>query len=87
MKVQTIPVLDGWVSLPVAAVRLKVSRQRLFQMVDEGKLITIHQILGAGDRPAAYVVREVEVTRLQAEQLAAVEAAEANREEKVPVGA
>jgi hypothetical protein len=67
-----IPVLEGWVSLPVVGKRLKVTRQRIFQMVDEGKLTTIHQLPGAGERPAAYVVRESEVKRLEAEQRAAI---------------
>ena len=90
MKITTIPVLEGWVSLPVAAKRLSVTRQRLFQMADEGKLTTIHQIPGGGPRPAAYVVREIEVTRLEGEQEAAARAAgeRAGRgaEEQVPVG-
>lgn len=81
-EVRQIPVLAGWVSLPAAAKRLTVTRQRIFQMVDEGKLTTIHQILGAGERPAAYVIREAEVTKLQAEQKAAAEAAD--HREKVP---
>lgn len=90
MKITTIPVLEGWVSLPVAAARLAVTRQRLFQMADEGKLTTIHQIPGAGERPAAYVVREIEVVRLEGEQAAAAQAADARAartaEEQVPVG-
>lgn len=85
MKITDIPVLAGWVSLPVAAKRLNVTRQRLFQMVDEGKLTTIHRVPGAGDRPAAYVIRDTEVDRLQKEQAAALEPADC--EEKVPVGA
>jgi hypothetical protein len=56
MKISNIPVLEGQVSLPVAAKRLNVTRQRLFQMVDEGKLTSIHKIPGAGARPAAYVI-------------------------------
>lgn len=66
-----IPVLKGWISLPVSARQLAVTRQRIFQMVDEGKLTSIHQIRGAGDRPAAYVVSEAEMCRLRREQLEA----------------
>jgi len=90
MKITTIPVLEGWVSLPVAADRLSVTRQRIFQMVDEGKLTTIHQIPGAGSRPAAYVISEPEVARLEREQEAAAHAADERAargtEEKVPAG-
>lgn len=81
-----IPVLPGWVSLPVAAAQLDVKRQRLFQMIDEGKLTTVHRIPGAGSRPAAYVVRVEEVNRLLAEQKAA-EARVTASEVPVPVGA
>jgi hypothetical protein len=73
-----VPVLIGWVSLPVAAKRLNVKRQRLFQMgVEEGKLDSLHNILGAEERPALYVISEAELCRLRREQLeAAIKAAE-----------
>lgn len=71
MKSANIPVLDGWTSLPVAAARLDVTRQRLFQMVDEEKLTSVRQVLGAGSRPAAYVVGEAELCRLRRAQLEA----------------
>lgn len=67
-----IPVLIGWVSLPVAAKRLEVKRQRLFQMgVEEDKLSSLHQIPGERERPAAYVISEAELCRLRREQLEA----------------
>jgi hypothetical protein len=59
-----IPELEGYISLPRAGKKLKVSRQRLFQMVDEGVLTSIRRISGAGSRPAAYVVKTVEVEKL-----------------------
>jgi hypothetical protein len=77
-----IPVLDGWVSLPDAGARLGLTRQRLFQMVDEGKWETLHQIFGKPsddpdktNRPALLVVRIEEVNRLQALQRASDAAA------------
>lgn len=76
---KVIPVLAGWVSLPVAAKRLEVKRQRLFQMgVEEDKLDTLHQIPGGSrSRPAAYVISEAELCRLQRGQLeAAIKAAQ-----------
>jgi hypothetical protein len=62
----TVPVLEGWLSIPVAAKRLGVSRQRVFQMPDEEppKLTQIYQIPGEKERPAAYVVSEKEVNEL-----------------------
>jgi Holliday junction resolvasome RuvABC DNA-binding subunit len=86
MKMSDVPVLPGWVSLPVAATRLEVTRQRLFQMADEEKLTTIHQIPGAGKRPAAYVIAEDEVVRLEREQEAARAASRRTEDERVPVG-
>ncbi len=68
-----VPVLPGWESLPFAAKRLGVKRQRLFQMgAEEGKLKTLHQIPGDGDRPAAYVVATREVDALLEVQRAAI---------------
>jgi hypothetical protein len=73
-----VSVLEGWRSLPDAAVPLGVTRQRLFQMVDEGKLPSVRQVPGAGSRPAAYVISEAELCRLRREQLqAAIGALEA----------
>jgi len=74
---KVVPVLVGWVSLPGAAKRLEVKRQRLFQMGEEDKLGSLHYILGAEERPALYVIAEAELYRLQREQLkGAVKAAE-----------
>lgn len=74
---KSIPVLRGWTSLPKAGSLLGVSRQRLFQMVDEGKWTTIHQIPGKPSddpndekRPALLVVADWEVDKLLAAQRA-----------------
>lgn len=71
-----VPVLRGWVSFPDAADRLHVSRQRIFQMLDERKLASARRLPGSGDRPAAYVISEKEMERLLAEQAAAEAAAQ-----------
>jgi hypothetical protein len=68
-----VPDLPGWESLPFAAKRLGVKRQRLFQMgAEEGKLQTLHKLDGAGDRPAAYVVKTTEIDALLEVQRAAI---------------
>jgi hypothetical protein len=61
-----VPELDGWLSLPVAAQKLGVSRQRVFQMIQEDRIKSVRQIPGVGDRPAAYVVRLAEIDQLVA---------------------
>lgn len=66
-----IPVLAGWLSLPDAAQRMGKTRQRAYQMADDGVLKTVRQIPGAGPRPAAYVVRETEIDNLVARERAA----------------
>lgn len=70
--------LEGWLSLPTAAEDLRVTRQRVFQMgAEEGKLTSLRQVPGAGERPAAYVVGEAEVCKLRRTQLeAAIKAAQ-----------
>lgn len=56
---------DGtWLSLPVVGKMLRVSRQRIFQMgLMENKFLSIEQVLGEGERPAAYLVRDEEVEK------------------------
>jgi hypothetical protein len=66
-----VPVLPGWVSLPVAGEILKVSRQLMFQMAQGHQLESLHQVAGAGDRPAAYVISEDELAKLQAKKVPA----------------
>lgn len=78
-----VPPLKGYVSFPVVARRLKVSRQRVFQMLDERKLTSAVQLPGAGDRPAAYAITVRELDRLLAEQRAAEEAAEHEPEKEL----
>jgi hypothetical protein len=72
-----IPALDGWVALPVLAEDLGVKRQRIFQMLWEGKLTSARQIPGTGTRPVAYVVSTAEAEQLKAQQAAAREVAKA----------
>lgn len=71
----TLEDLEGWIAFPVAAERLKVSRQRFFQMAEEGKLKTARKIPGTGERPAAYVVREAEIDEMLRQQEAVGERA------------
>jgi hypothetical protein len=68
---RNLPKLEGWLSSPVAAERLQVSRQRFYQMLQENKFTTATQVPGTGDRPAAILVREAEIDRLVAAQVAA----------------
>jgi hypothetical protein len=68
---KNIPELAGWLSLPVAALRMKKTRQRAYQMAEDGTLKSVRQIPGAGPRPAAYVVRETEIENLVARERAA----------------
>lgn len=87
-----IKVLEGWEGLPAAAARLGTTRQRLFQMgTEEGKLSSLRQIPGAGERPTAYVVSTKEIDALIAKRQeidAARERGEASVEEDpVAVGA
>lgn len=75
--------LEGWISFPVAAERLGVSRQRFFQMAEEKKLKTARKIPGTGERPAAYVVREAEINEMLQQQEAAAARAAAKSAEPV----
>lgn len=74
-KNRSIPALEGWVSIPVAGQMLDRTRQRLFQMGEEGKLKTIRQIQGSdpAGRPVGYVIREAEIQDLIAAEQAATE--------------
>jgi hypothetical protein len=71
IDVAELPVLKGQLTPPVAAVALRVKRQRVIQMIEEDKFRTATQVRGNGEirdgqrpRPAAYLVREAEVRRL-----------------------
>jgi hypothetical protein len=70
-EMKDVPVLTGWLSLPVAGERLGRTRQRAYQLVQENVLKTARQIPGVGERPAAYIVRETEVSNLVARERAA----------------
>ena len=67
---RTVEPLPGWKSLPRAACALDVKRQRLFQMIDEdGVLEHVYLIEGDGERPAAYLVSDMDLCRLRGLQL------------------
>lgn len=59
-----LPPLAGWTAVPVAGQEVGVSRQWIFDMITAGKVKTARQIPGTGDRPAAIVIRTVEVEEL-----------------------
>ena len=71
-----VPVVRGWHSFPEVAAELGVRRQRVFQMLDEGKLTSARRLPGSGDRPAAYMISSRELARLKAEQKSAAEGTE-----------
>ncbi len=57
-----IPPLEVYTSLPVASDYLHdVTRQRVFQMAMGRVFRTIRSVPGAGVRPAAYVIQNVEL--------------------------
>jgi len=66
---ESLPVLEGWISLPDAADLLGKSRKRIYQMAREKdkngktKLQTVHRL---GLRPLL-VVREAEILKLKKE--------------------
>jgi hypothetical protein len=66
VDLKTLPVLRGWVALPPAALAMRVTRQRGFQMIEEGKIKSAHRVLGESEeaRPAAYLIRVSEVLEL-----------------------
>jgi excisionase family DNA binding protein len=67
---EELPELEGWLTLPEAASDLQISRQRFYQMVQEGKITTCRRL---GRRPI-YIVREQEIQELLADKIAATEA-------------
>lgn len=80
----SLPALKGSVIPPVAAVPLRVSRQRVFQMIEEGKIKSAVRVPGLpGKRPAAYLIRIAEVMELAVENCPDCQAAIAAGE-KVP---
>lgn len=54
--------LPGWIAAPVAAERLGLSRQWVFDMINSGRLDAF-EIEGTGARPAAIIVREATVSK------------------------
>lgn len=59
-----LPRLEGWQTVPEAASDLGVTRQRFYQMVNEGKIQTVHTI---GRRPVL-IVRTAEIVKLVRER-------------------
>lgn len=74
---RVIPVLDNWMSLPVAAGTLGMSRQAAWDAVQNHTFKEVKQVPGTGDRPALILVRPSEVAVLKEKQdaLAASQAA------------
>lgn len=62
-------VLPGWIAAPVAAERLGLSRQYVFDLINDEK-IDAFMIQGTGERPACIIVREITVTRMVKERAA-----------------
>lgn len=63
-----VPYLEGWMTLPDAAVTLGVTRQRVFAMVRERKLTTARKVSSnlTGNQPRIqYIVQTGEVTALR----------------------
>jgi len=67
VDLKSLPALAGWVIPPLAAGPLHVTRQRVFQMIEEGKIKSAVRVPGVGDRPAAYLIRIVEIVKLATE--------------------
>lgn len=65
---RVIPVLENWMSLPVAAGILGMSRQGSWGAVQNHTFKEVMQVPGTGDRPALILVRPREVAALKAEQ-------------------
>jgi hypothetical protein len=59
-----LPVLPGQMIPPMAAIALRRKRQRIDQMMREGKIKTATRVPGTEGRVAAYVIREAEVRKL-----------------------
>lgn len=74
MKLKELPVLEGWISLPDAARKMNISRQRIHQLVDAGRFTTACRI------GTFAIVREAEVDKL----LTSREVEEARKEEEEP---
>ncbi len=55
-----LPELAGWLTVPEAADDLSLSRQRVYQMIEEGKIKTCHRL---GRRPV-WIIREAEVRHM-----------------------
>jgi len=77
MRIEDVPVLEGWHSFPAAGALLGVRRQRINQLLEEDKLTEeeVSRVPGSGDRPAALLVSDKAVRRLLGEK----DAAEARR--------
>lgn len=64
IDLRQLPVDTGKLIPPMAAIALRVSRQRVIQMLEEGKFETAEQVPGSGTRPAAYQIRVAEIREL-----------------------
>lgn len=58
--------LEGWISLPVAARALTMTRQQLFNMASKGTIRHVREVPGLpGKRPTAILVRSAEIEKLR----------------------
>jgi hypothetical protein len=64
---RAIPVLEGWMIVPVAAEILGLSRQWVWELVTVNgtSFRNVRRLPGTGERPAAILVRASEVERIR----------------------
>jgi hypothetical protein len=61
INLRALPQLEGWLTFTQAAAELGISRQRFYQLAEDGKLQTATRL---GERPT-YIVRTAEVRALK----------------------
>lgn len=60
IRMEDLPELEGWLTLPEAAKLLGLTRQRVYQMVQVG---TLKSVMKLGDKPT-YIIRKAEIEPL-----------------------
>jgi hypothetical protein len=61
INLDELPVLEGQLIPPMAAIALRRKRQRVDQMMRENKFKTAVRVAGSGGRAAAYLIKEAEI--------------------------